>query len=915
MTTSSSVSDRLWGVWDVGKSFASAISEPLAQSLNPQIWGAFGITSAISSAVQFGKGKVVGGVTGLLAGFGSIGMAVMGGASRQEAEVAVHAGALAFGGTLAAKGAQDLVSGPTGSQPVSFFSSATGKLLTGLGVVYGALKAGPRLTTYMSLLGTCAMTSALFAKVGIKRIQEGRYLSGIGYTAAGITGIAGSVYTAYTLMATPQETPEFYYTDEVGHFEPKEVPEDVERRRVKIATVYNNHGNEERDRVSEIVVKNQDEYAEHWGYEREVISDAHATEGRCWIDRAETVRGKCTPYFEKLEYAVAQCHDPESQGKWVLIIDDDMPITNQNIDLMRAIDHLRRNPDGSFVPARMILVEEAGDWPGLCNEHVCFKLPGIPVGEHHPKTAVNTGFILFEATGGSPQCKFLERALEHRNTPMDRSCITSPIIAQQFASCPTVGVCEGATRYTSLGDQTAVALAIQEGVDREGEGFFQRVVHVVPQSDKANKYRSHIALNTMARGGCFWPKGAPAPFDIGDHDNLPQYRHGVWIPRALCGQPAGVALMGRVVPKVNGYCVPDKTQPIENLRVRIINDMLEKSQKPIIWEIMNTDDGGGGKGGTKDMVVPNHQLLTYMHGPKARYVEDTSPMTLMASHPFKDKDGVVYTPCLSEDGRVYEPCNPSDFEPLQQVAAPYWRKVAYTQRFVHEPIDPEYEHILVHGDTDLWYNRNLDLYQMLETERARSTKGEPHILVAADNHDISVTNTGFFMVRRTETARKIVDFWAEGVNMPSFDPRNPDCPTFGWGGASQKCGLHEQSVMNSLLYVDGVGPHIHVIGIRDDTRPYDAVDSFARKGHWWRTQKDWRGEVRYSDPWWLQYQPDDAVIQAAGVPKVGYDYHQDPSKERFIRREVVAKAMKSQPPLRYLPIWSVKGPQIEEIED
>ena len=911
--------NSIFGMCALGRDLVSSSSSSfvgtLAQAPGPIGWATMGIFGAVGSTAQFAKEKTEQGIAGLWATLGSIWMSALSGASREEAEATVHASTLAAGGTLAINGIQKMTSRVAPQeQPRSFFSNATGQLVSGVGIIYGALKLGPTLTTYMSFLGTTAMTSTVFIKHGINRIQNGDYWKGLGYAALGAAGVVTSAYTAYQLML-PTEPQTALYED-VPFMDYSNAPV----RRIRIATLYDNGQDAERDRVSETIVPNQSEYAEKWGYEREVVSDARL-KSKCWADTAQTIERDCAPHFVKIEYAVDRCHDPRAQGKWIVVMDDDMPITNPNIDLMKAIDQLRTLPDGRVVPAKMILTQEAGDWPGLCKEHFCFKIPGIPVGKHHPLIAINSGLIMFEAQDGSPQCKLLERALEHRNTHMDRDFSISPAIAKNIVSCPTLGICKPG--ITGLADQTALALAMQEGFDREGEAFFGRVVHVVPQRDEANKYRSHIALNTLWRGGCYCPEGHTAPYDIGDFDSLPKNIHGVWRKRDLCGQPAGVGVRGKYTPRDGGKaCIADPSLPTTNPRMEKIQEMLALREKPIQWTfVMTHNEQGDSPISTTSLVRPNHKLMAYRH--RGEFIEDTSPMQLVATHPFKDKDGMLYEPCLNE-GRVV-PCGGIDLH--TEPAVPYWRKVDFSKRWVHQPIDPKVTNILVHGDTDLVYDKNLDLYQMWISER---TGTQAPFLVAADDHSVSTTNTGFFMFERSPETRDFIDHWSQGVDWPSFVPTDPDGPTLATGGVKQTTSLHEQQALNVMLdTMPGIRDSIvKVIPLWDQDRPYGAVNALCREGHWTSVQS-WNREVQYdNDPDWIKPKPGHvALMQPAGVPKMGRDFGEPESRNRPIRREVLSEAMKKYlNPLEFMPIYSVssrptaspthgQGPIIEEIEE
>ena len=738
-----------------------------------------GVVSAVSSAAQFAKEKTGQGIAGLWATVGSIGMSALGGASREEAEATVHASTLAVGGTLAINGIQKMTSRVAPQeQPRSFFSSATAQLITGTGIVYGALRAGPRMTTYMSFLGTTSMTSAVVIKHGINRIRNGDYWKGLGYTALGAAGIVGSVYAAYQLMGVPQDSYEAY--PPLDPFNSEKDFADVPRRRVKLVTVTDGDSD-----ALEGVTASQDELARIQGIERETV-----TSSQCL-----NADGKCTP----LDFAVQQCEDRAQQGKVVAIMNDRTPITNPNYSLHRMWDQLRMTEEGHVVPAQVVLVQESG-------------------ADHR----TNPNFIFFEVDQKGVGCQFLREALEHR-TP---SHLESPALD------------------TGLRDQTAIALTMQKDWENTG------VLTVLPR-DEAHPYRGHIALSTLCEEGA-------------------DFR---WRPGDFFGQPVRCHTSEKGCEEMS----------------QSLSTMLKQREAPIEWTfVMTTNENPKAPDTTVDIARRNHQLMAHMH--HGEYVEDTSPMTLRATHPFKDTSGRVYEP-----GKV-----PEGTQLLKREAAPYWRKVDFAKRFVDQS-SPSVQRIMVHGDTDLLMNPRVDLYEMWKREVGDS--GAVMAVASENPHPQGfITNTGFFMLEAGDKSRRLVDYWAKGVDHPSWSPENAHFPTHGWG-RTQMHSLHEQTVLDELIKHMKNLP-VHVIPTREKGHGYSGVNTYKRDGvligGWIPHPFSYDQDQAYPA---IIAKPGDAIIQTAGVPRKGHlmgESEEGPLRRRYVTH--VQEKLMEEP--RYIPIYS-----------
>lgn len=110
-------------------------------------------------------------------------------------------------------------------------------------------------------------------------------------------------------------------------------------------------GNPERDRMSKMVDVNQKEYADRWGLDYQTVTESKL-KNQC------AVRGKsvdCSPYWNKIKVLKDWLDEPStaSKGKeeWRFMLDDDMVVTNMNIDPLAAIPQLQGNTDTSFLVA------------------------------------------------------------------------------------------------------------------------------------------------------------------------------------------------------------------------------------------------------------------------------------------------------------------------------------------------------------------------------------------------------------------------------------------------------------------------------------------------------------------------------------------------------------------------------------
>ncbi len=628
----------------------------------------------------------------------------------------------------------------------------------------------------------------------------------------------------------------------------------IEKIRIKIATVYNNHGDLERDKVSQYVISTHDHYAKKWGLERDHISDANGTLGQC-TDPSTGKSVHCSPYFEKIYYLKSQCQNPDSQDQTIYLLDDDMPITNVNIHPFHAWRQLRINREGHLHPTQIIVTKEEGDWPSR------YPFPGYK-NKHRPLTSVNTGFIGLKVLKDGPGCQFIEKVWEHRNTPMDPSFNSD--------KCPTIGFCQN-HGVSSLGDQTAWALAMQKEIEQDPGSFFEKTMSVVDQRDEASPYRSHIALNTLHRDGCRKDLDGNI-YDIGDFDR--KHPKGMWQRGDWMGQPAGFKLMGKYpLPKVNGQCVDDPNTPMTNTRLKKVMEMtpaeeydptilMTYTEPPILTEADRYSH------------ISEENARTLAHMNRAQFKIDTKPMDLTSVHPHTGKEKQV---------------------------VPYWRKVKAGYDFVHQPEIPGKRRVVIISDNDGLFNPNLDLYQLIKTMKKDNSAS---VLVADDISHFSRTNTGLLIIEQTPAARNFMKLWLDKRDIPSFTPEDPECPTHALC-VDQRGGLHEQSVLNKLLEENPrfESAIVKVMPYREKGRGIGGINTYYREKCMYDITRPKQSSgmpyVAHYDPIEAQLQPDraavkgDAWIQAAGVPKKGRFCYEESSANRALRKEYLEYMQKN----------------------
>ncbi len=249
-------------------------------------------------------------------------------------------------------------------------------------------------------------------------------------------------------------------------------------------------GNLDRDALSKLVSDNQQKYAKYWSLDGKVVTE-NLLQGQC--------QGlTCVPYWNKVAVLKTWLEQPSSgKEEWYVLADDDMPITNMNINPYEAIDLLREGDDASIIIARDVV-----QWTGGNRDR-----------------SVNTGVLIVRKDQNSKE--FIEELWNKRND-----------VASDSPHCQTLGTCK---TQDVLHEQEAFARVLSEN-----PSFLNRIVKVV---NYRNQYQGReIALNTFRRHGCF------IRTQDGWKDNEFSYKDpadGAWREGDWMGQTAGVPIIGK----------------------------------------------------------------------------------------------------------------------------------------------------------------------------------------------------------------------------------------------------------------------------------------------------------------------------------------------------------------------------------
>ncbi|MBS0629212.1 MAG: ankyrin repeat domain-containing protein [Verrucomicrobia bacterium] len=276
------------------------------------------------------------------------------------------------------------------------------------------------------------------------------------------------------------------------------------KRKIAFGTTYV-PGNPLRDEMSALVNGNHKEYADKWGLEHRTVAK-NLLENQCTVDGYPRT---CSPYWNKikvvLDWFQTKSKNPEPDAEeWYVMADDDMVVTNMNIDPNKAIDDLRRGSDGIVRDTSFIIAQDVMNYSG------------------NRQASVNTG--LFFVRKDEQGAELIQDIWRRRNH----------IVPWGPSYCPTYGVCE---KQATLHEQDALCNIIKE----RGRSLVDRVLTIVPPRDTSSPTRGHIAMNTFERSGSFvntlW--GSDDCTDYNDPEEG-QWRKGDWM-----GQTAGVPVEGR----------------------------------------------------------------------------------------------------------------------------------------------------------------------------------------------------------------------------------------------------------------------------------------------------------------------------------------------------------------------------------
>ena len=277
-------------------------------------------------------------------------------------------------------------------------------------------------------------------------------------------------------------------------------------------------GNKDRDSLSKLVSDNQQEYAQYWGLNGKAVTKSLLAK-ECTLDG---ISQDCVPYWNKIAVLRKWINEPSSgKEEWYMIADDDMPVTNMNINPYEAIDVLREGRDASIIIARDVV-----SWTG-----------------GHRDYSVNTGLLIVRKNQKSKD--FLEKLWAKRNDPTS---------SRSSSVCPTLGTCKN---QDVLHEQEAFARVL-----KDDPTLLQGAVKVVNYRNRYNE--KELALNTFRRHGCFirvqdgWGSSKISYNDPSD---------GAWKPGDWMGQTAGVPVSG----------MDCTTESPKSFRIEYLRHMLDKT--------------------------------------------------------------------------------------------------------------------------------------------------------------------------------------------------------------------------------------------------------------------------------------------------------------------------------------------------
>lgn len=288
-----------------------------------------------------------------------------------------------------------------------------------------------------------------------------------------------------------------------------------------------------RERQATIINANHKEYAQAWKIKHKVVED-NLLIGQCKLGNSGW-DVDCVAYWNKVALLRNWLNEPQKGKKeeWYILVDDDMPVTNMNVNPNEAIDLLRRGKDTSLIIVRDVSLWKKGD----------------------AELSVNTGLFMVRKDEQSKQ--LIEKLWAKRNDPTHSG---------SSSVCRTLGTCKN---QEVLHEQEAFARVIED--DRS---IINKVITIVKPRDEYEG--KQLALNVFNRWGCFirdqdhWGSNSFS-YDGADAG----YPEGRWRVGDWMGQTAGVP--------ANGWYCADKRDgkpsgPIRNDRLEIMIEQAVKKE-------------------------------------------------------------------------------------------------------------------------------------------------------------------------------------------------------------------------------------------------------------------------------------------------------------------------------------------------
>lgn len=452
--------------------------------------GPFAMSAGISNIAE-GNAKV--GILQTVTGTTTT-LLAMQGHSSQATEQVIKGGILMGAGATIFQGAQNVCNAVRNSSLPQAIKG-TAQIVGGSTLAFVTINAR-RLAYYcpfLSLAAGAALTGTALTCSGAHDLLQGRLKKGCVKVLFGTLAVASAGYYIYDSCHSPQER----------NFE----------RHITFGSTYVEGSDPDRNEISALTDATHARYARRWGLDYRT-ERRNLLVNQCLDPRTTSANNQtadCSPYWNKIQVLRQWLHEPpqgDGREEWRIIVDDDMPVTNMEIDPNESIELLREGRDSSVIVARDVYV-----WNG--NEN----------------TSVNTGVLIVRKDSAS--IKLVEKIWNER----DR--VTTFKNFQEWQNCPTLGICPG---QQVLHEQQGMANVL------EAEPWIERgIVSVVQPRDNEllrGSIRSSIAINTFYRDGCFIVKRSGELVTLNYHWIDQQYPQGAWRPGDWMGQVTGVPVRG-----------------------------------------------------------------------------------------------------------------------------------------------------------------------------------------------------------------------------------------------------------------------------------------------------------------------------------------------------------------------------------